>query len=569
MSEFEPTPINHATTDPTQTEGMLVPPSSPNSQSRRAFLMLVAGAGVGIFAARLTHQLGYQEGLSDAATTTQPGFVPKNTLTSMKTELPPTTETVSTAVPIGPEIHTLIERKTEYSLQDLAEYARTTEFAESELNHFAARQEVISKAPSLQDSKDILSTWVMQTTGNPLTYNLDPITGKLLPHTKPNMNDIVYQEILSGIYAGLAVLPKKLISLPKSHNIVEDYILSPNADGIPSVNENIGGEVGTKDLRLSLIAAAGSVWPTYSHEVKHITEGMDPHYYTGKFIQLRNQTVRYSTTIVNMLTHLTDISGSLTAQEILTDNNLIANCANISTTEDAACNISTAVGYGIVPESDDPTLIDLRNKQVQAINDLSAAADIDFAAVIAFEKRFGEKVHPLTLKSIADAGILNYISPIETSALGADDVREQPTDRAPSLTPGTLFINAGSVEAPQVLTIVPRKSVSGYTRSDGTPVQAYTLKFGFAQPKLGPVTETTTPNPNDTPYSAGSDIQVINFITRSFLKGRSSDYGFSGIGNDNVRRYNVSLTINPLIDIDAFRILGFLDANNQFIGPGL
>lgn len=364
------------------------------------------------------------------------------------------------------------DRKVEYTVAELIDYARKTEFAEPHADKVLDTSDAILAAPSLSEAKTITQKAILASTGVPLTFNLSPGSGQELPDTRPDIDSLLYTSILQQFYGTIAALPKGLVKQPTAYNLIEDYLPSDTPDGL-GVNTNIGGAVlNSPDENKHILSLDTGMtdMATLGHELMHIVQNRDPEYAEhGAYRELSRQGIEAFGSESAMLEKLVKLKDSLTAEQYALANSLIMNFAATPdpTWEDAAYNISSTFSMGYIEESSDPMLSLLRHKQLQAVEDMSVAGDADFGATVAYHKRF-DTLHPNVLVGLADGGIIDNISPMEGGLFGKGD----DWNRVGSIEPGTHFINIGTEEAPEIV-VLGARNVHAPTYSENRGGQGY------------------------------------------------------------------------------------------------
>ncbi|CAN5437184.1 hypothetical protein BH10PAT3_BH10PAT3_2080 [soil metagenome] len=476
------------------------------------------------------------------------------------------------------------EPKAEYSLEDLVRYVSSTEFSEPSPSKWKDAASDILSSPSLDEAKGVYKNAMLAATGRNVLFNIDPATGKQLLNTRADPSPMEYGKLLANMYLMVGTLPKAVTKTPTDYYIIEDYLPDKTpGEGITTVNAGIGGMSHNYDNTHLLIEYYSVIdSPSYfMHEFTHIAESLiDKYEEDSTYAGLRKDAIDRYGDIEQMLVHLQDIAPSLTWESQNLANLLVMDYgAGLNPKlEDAAYTISNTIEKGYLPTSDDPLLQILRMKQIQAVADLSQVTGVDIGATIEYIRRFGSEMHPMTLNSIAQSGVLQYTSPIERSALG--NRPDWQTGSSPAV--GSHFINIGNADKPEIIVLnafQANKDNSGmYTEATGyfelclgidniiTP-----LDLGEAPP---PTTESTLTEPSGALYLV-QDPHAQSVIKR-FAPGlaatgnyqandASNDFTISAETDPSIRNYVITIESSALWEtIDQSRIVGTIGEDGLY-----
>jgi hypothetical protein len=500
---------------------------------------------------------------------------------------------------IGPEIDpSPYATKDKYSLQELVSFAQETKFAE---NDPATLQETVANiagAKTRQELDSLAKAAVLTMTGRPLYFNHLPGTENTLPDTRADLELAVLGIRMSGFANSLGTLPRTLVGLPSDYNIIEEYLPTTTSDGRGSVDPNIGGTVlHTADSdHLSLDVGTLDHFPTLIHELMHVIQhqqGAQEYIASGAYSRLRAYGAEKFGSVADMLAKLEQIR----ATEIAAQNHSFATTAELAKSlifsesstpdarlEDEAYTTGATITQGLLPEMPDNELITyLRNKQMQALNDISLASGVNFGATLAFRDRFSAETHPKTIASIAKGGVLGIMSNYEAGPLSVSETWENT-----ALPGGTHFVNIGAADKPELITLIAQGTEANPNAPD-EPYGMYDLYLSVAVPKeqsldLRDTPTTTIPQSaspdkiddnaesvfTDTPPPNPDEIFARTILDR-FAPGIGPDnYSVQGFGNTlypDTGNYVVRLGLNAaelLKHIDTSKLYGRINDQGLF-----
>ncbi|MDX1765967.1 MAG: twin-arginine translocation signal domain-containing protein, partial [Candidatus Saccharimonadales bacterium] len=353
--------------------------------------------------------------------------------------------------------------KAEYTLEDLIQYAKETVFSTADAAEKDRLIESIDGDMSPAEVNVQAAEAVRKMTGQQLHINLDPNTGEPLRDTRPDLFPEEYVYYMQQLVAIQSVLPKGLVSLPEGgYNIILDYLPGITPEGIETVNTDISGTVHTRTGLLSLDITSTPRLEIHLHELLHVWQVNNRDYLDrSAYSELRELSRREYGSVTDMVQQITDLQGLLDRRTF----DYAWTLAKIEDKEpdprleDEAYTLEQIANRGLLPKTGIPIVEHLRDKQLQALEDISVASGSNFGAALAFIERFNY-THPKTIATLADADILDSMSIHEGSGLGEKAPHEYAWNK--QIGAQLNVINIGDSQNPEYLALHKYRTGDSY-----------------------------------------------------------------------------------------------------------